>query len=108
MHPILIAAIIVFVLNAAGSFIEFNNSVRERARGYGPVRCSVLGAYPFWLFAYGVFGTSSYSGRRTNRTIVYVAMADQTPPAAPMPDILSGIIRHVLTTVGGALVAAGA
>jgi hypothetical protein len=34
-------------------------------------------------------------------------MADQTPPGAPMPDILSGIIRHVLTTVGGALVAAG-
>jgi tetrahydromethanopterin S-methyltransferase subunit D len=34
-------------------------------------------------------------------------MADQTPPGTPMPDVVSGIIRHVLTTAGGALVAAG-
>ena len=34
-------------------------------------------------------------------------MVDQTSPGAPMPDVLSGIIRHVLTTAGGALVAAG-
>ena len=34
-------------------------------------------------------------------------MADQTPPDTPMPDVVSGIIRHVLTTAGGALVAAG-
>jgi hypothetical protein len=34
-------------------------------------------------------------------------MSDQTPPSAPMPDVLSGLIRHVLTTAGGALVAAG-
>jgi hypothetical protein len=33
-------------------------------------------------------------------------MADQTP-SAPMPDVISGIIRHVLTAAGGALVAGG-
>jgi uncharacterized membrane protein YphA (DoxX/SURF4 family) len=33
-------------------------------------------------------------------------MSDQTPPGTPMPDVL-WIIRHVLTTAGGALVAAG-
>jgi hypothetical protein len=34
-------------------------------------------------------------------------MADQTPSGAPMPDIVAGIIRHVLTMAGGALIAAG-
>jgi hypothetical protein len=33
-------------------------------------------------------------------------MADETP-STPLPEAISGIVRHVLTTAGGALVAAG-
>jgi hypothetical protein len=42
MHPILIAAVIVFVLNAAGSFIEFNN------RFVNALVDTVLFAVVFW------------------------------------------------------------
>jgi hypothetical protein len=34
-------------------------------------------------------------------------MADQNPSAPSVPDAVAGVIRHVLTTAGGALVAAG-
>ncbi|MGH6864629.1 MAG: hypothetical protein ACREDO_00225 [Methyloceanibacter sp.] len=33
-------------------------------------------------------------------------MADQTP-GMPMTDAISGLLRHLLTTIGGGLVAAG-
>jgi len=42
MHPILIAAVIVFVLNAAESFIEFNN------RFVNALVDTVLFAVVFW------------------------------------------------------------
>ncbi len=42
MHPIIIAAVIVFLLNAAGSFIEFNN------RFVNALVDTVLFAVVFW------------------------------------------------------------
>jgi hypothetical protein len=61
MHPIVIAAAIVFVLNAAGSFIEFNN------RFVNALVDTVLFAVVFWALIH--FG--------------YLHMEFSAPAAAP-------------------------
>ena len=68
MHPILIAAIIVFVLNAAGSFIEFNN------RFVNAFVDTVLFAVVFWALIHFGFLHMEFS---------VPAAAPAAAPAAP-------------------------
>jgi hypothetical protein len=68
MHPILIAAAIVFVLNAAGSFIEFNN------RFVNALVDTVLFAIVFWALIHFGLLHMEFSG-----------VAATTAPATPAP-----------------------
>jgi hypothetical protein len=63
LHPILIAAIIVFVLNAAGSFIEFNN------RFVNALVDTVLFAIVFWgLIHFGYLHMDFWAPAATQAT----------------------------------------
>jgi hypothetical protein len=59
LNPILIAAVIVFVLNAAGSFIEFNN------RFVNALVDTVLFAVVFWALIHFGFLHMDFSAPAT-------------------------------------------
>jgi hypothetical protein len=68
MHPIMVAAIIVFVLNAAGSFIEFNN------RFVNALVDTVLFAVVFWALMHFGYLHMEFLG---------LAASPATAPATP-------------------------
>jgi hypothetical protein len=80
LESILIAAIIVFVLNAAGSFIEFNN------RFVNAVVDTVLFAIVFGALAHFGYLHLNFTGPRAASTATAPAPAPAAPsPAAPAP-----------------------
>jgi hypothetical protein len=77
-ESILIAAVIVFVLTAVGSFIEFNNRFVNAAVD------TVLFAIVFWALAHFGYLHLNFTNPRSAATATAPAPV-ATPPAAPAP-----------------------